>query len=180
MERPIAFLNRPSPVSAGAQFEPGGINVIPGSAIGGLVSQKISDVKVYGGIYYLPNEKIPEYNLGFSNDVGGVGYFFSEKNFGVAGTVKIPDLLTLTGYYGSIKTTSGFVEVVLGDLGASYLSVIYDRNSKIWDSEIGWTKEWGVKESAYVLVGLGYLPEAKVLNIYFWVHLYDVQSRRFV
>lgn len=50
MGRPIAFLNRPSPVSSGAQFEPRGLSVIPGSAIGGLLTQKISDMKVYGGV----------------------------------------------------------------------------------------------------------------------------------
>ncbi|MFA5838512.1 MAG: hypothetical protein WC849_01040 [Candidatus Paceibacterota bacterium] len=173
MGRPIAFLNRPSPVSAGAQFEPGGLSVIPGSAIGGLLTQKISDTKVYGGVYYLPNEKLPEYNIGFSNDVSSVGYFFSEKSFGVAGTIKIPDLLTLTGYIESLKTTSGFLEVVLGGLGAPYVSVVYDRNKKVYDSQVGWTKKWKVKEkeNVYVLLGLGYLPEAKVLNVYFWVHL---------
>lgn len=171
MGRPIAFLNRPSPVSAGAQFEPGGLSIIPGSTIGGLLTQKISNTKVYGGIYYLPNEKLPEYNIGFSNETGGIGYFFSEKSLGVAGTIKIPDLLTLTGYYESVKTTSGFVEVVLGDLGAPYLSVVYDRDDKIYNSEIGWTQEWPINKSAHVLVGFGYIPEAKMFNTYFWIHL---------
>lgn len=171
MPRPTAILNRPNIVTAGAQFEPGGVNVIPGAAIGGLFTQKLSDMKVYGGVYYLPNEKIPEYNIGFSNSVAGVGYFFSERNMGVAGTLKFSGL-TLTGYYESIKTTSCFAEVVLGDLGAPYVSVVYDRTNKTYDSEIGWTKEYSIySNNVYVLVGFGYLPEAKVLNVYFWVHL---------
>ena len=170
MARPVTFLNRPHPISAGAQFEPPSLGVIPGSAIGGLLTQKFSGGNLYGGVYYLPNEKLPEYNLGFSNDVGSFGGFFSERNSGVAGTVKFSGL-TLTGYYESIKTTSCFMEVVLGDLGAPYLSIVYDRKEKTYDSEVGWTREWEVDKNIYVLIGLGYLPEAKILNVYFWVHL---------
>ena len=172
MGRPIAFLNRPNPVTAGAQFEPGGLSAIPGSGIGVLLAQKVNGGNLYGGVYYLSKEKLPEYNIGLKYKSYTLGGFYSDRNYGIAGTIKVPDLLILTLYHESTKTNSGFVEVVLGDLGAPYVSVIYDRKEKLWDSEIGWTKEYSI-EKAYVLIliGLGYMPEAKVLNLYFWIHL---------
>lgn len=85
--------------------------------------------------------------------------------------MKIFDFLTFTGYIESIKTTSCFAEIVLGDLGAPYVSIVYDRNDKTYDSEIGWTQEWKLKENVFVLIGFGYLPETKAFNSYFWVHL---------
>lgn len=79
--------------------------------------------------------------------------------------------MTLTGYYESIKTTSGFVTITLGNLGDPYSWFVYDRTKKTWSSEIGWTKKYSIDTKTYILVGFGYFPEAKMFNTYFWIHL---------
>ena len=94
---------------------------------------------------------------------------FSEKHRSCRNN-KIPNLLTLTGYYESIKTTSGFVTITLGNLGDPYSWFVYDRTKKLGQVKLAGQK-YSIDTKTHILVGFGYFPEAKMFNTYFWIHL---------
>lgn len=173
MGRPTAFLNRPAPIDG--QFEPPALSIISGSATGAIISQKISESSIYGGIYYIPQNKIPEYNIGFKTGPIGIGGFWSKVNNGIAGTIK-NDFITLTGFHESQKTNSFFCEVRVEKFCDPYAFLIYDRNTKsLTNCEIGWTKSFALKPviddfNANTLVGMAYNTASKTANIYFWVY----------
>ncbi len=172
MGRPIAFLNRPTPLEG--QFEPGALRVIPGSATGVILKQQYSRTSyLTGGIYYIP-QKGPEIDMGIKIDEGSVGGMYNSGIWDVAGTYKI-DALRCTAYHNSEKINSFFCEVRTSFCNP-YAFVIYNRGTKSSENwEFGFTKTFSIKNSlpeviTKALVGLGYNGKTEMANIYFWLY----------
>lgn len=177
MPRPIS-LNRPSPVGHEAQFEPKGTTVIPGGGTGLLLVQKIKEiVSVSGGVYYLPSEKIPEYNAGVQTKVSNLSVmaagFYSKKKHGIGFTIQY-EPVKITGFWDSEKTLSGFSKFTIGEYGDAFCTFIYDRIAHhAQHFQIGLAKDYFVNVESLdfrCLFGCGYVTTNKVLNIYIWMY----------
>ncbi len=175
--RPVGFLNRPSPIGNGAQFEPPGTAVIPGSGTGVVLSQKMDNLSLYGSAYYAPDIEKADYNLGAKYNFGdfslSVCGFYNPENHGIASTLKSES--TTVTVFESKDLRSCFLEIPFGNFGSPFFTAVYDKGEeKLSSAEIGWTKGFDLRDSynnLKGLVGCGYITTDEVFNIYFWLYL---------
>ena len=176
MARPIAFLNRPMPISAGAHFEPPALAAIPGSSFGALALKEFDGFSVYGGVYTKGLD--PEANAGFKfmflgTEIKAGGFMnLNTSDKGIAGGFQNPVGQVVVYYTGS-RTTSLFYSVNLEGVIEPYITIVSkDRNSS---SEVGFTKTIKVSNeytnNLYGLLGLGYHIENKALMFYIWMYV---------
>jgi len=176
--RPIGFLNRPNPATAGGHFETSGTNMIPASATGVTLSKKINEsISLYQGVYYNQQKKLPEISIGsslrgISNEIKG-GVFLNKEQWGVATTIK-NSAFSVTGYYESEKIVSGCLEIYTPIIDP-YFVINYDRKRNIKnDMEFGFTKSFSLdsfQRGMNYLFGAGYNAISKTGNVYFWVYI---------
>ena len=172
--RPIT-LNRPSPVSGSAQFEPPALSVIPGSATGILMCEKLSsNLQVMGGMYYDPARKEPELNLGIFAKVfeldTKLGVFTKSSNEGIAATIGNENF-TLAGFYESKEKSSLFCEIRTKNFGAPYVSMVYNHLKHETSTGIGWTMSANLDYGLTGLLGCEYGPEERVGRFFVWIYL---------
>ncbi len=175
MARPIAFLNRPMPISAGAHFEPPALAAIPGSSFGALALKEFDGFSVYGGVYTKGLD--PEANAGFKFMFLGTeikaGSFLNlnTSDKGIAGGFKNPVGQVIV--YRTESTTSFFWTVNLGDVIDPYVTIVSKKNSN--NSEFGFTKTLKVSNQytndLYGLLGLAYNLENKAVMMYVWMYI---------
>ncbi len=187
MPKPICFLNRPLPVSAGGHFEPPSLGVIPGSGLGSNLIFKINDANTgYAGVYRSLNGQA-EYQLGYKTELQGweistAFNFDLDSIFG--GSLRLKSQWIDLTIFKNQEYTSSLLLLNLRNGISPYASMYFQekdyaeiRLNPDEHLEVGLTKTLSKKWeklpfSVNALFGAGYvvLPE-KFFNVYFQFYI---------
>ena len=171
MSRPIS-IQRPNPVSDGAQFMPPSKAVIPGAASGvAMRNGDLSSSWKMVGVYYLPDARTAELDAGFKEKFSELAsvegaLFYSRGRYGVAATVSEAWLSGMI-YAESDSLQSLFVKVVTKSAGEPYLTLVHNRELLTNSWEVGWTKVVAIPGTPIqMLYGVGYSVTNKLGRFY--------------
>lgn len=190
--RPVAFINRPNPVSNAGNFEPPCKSVIPGPAFGvlGRINLDKIDSDLMVGLYQTRKNAV-ELNFGIQQNlnwsvfrkVGISGYHSSRKNGNgkyTSGIVlnselKRLSLMFFSGRDADSKTYSGFAHFNTSENTAIFTCIVH-RDEKWEKIEVGAYKLLSEKilgtEVEYLL-GIGYnYSEIKPDSINFYLQVW--------
>jgi hypothetical protein len=165
---------RPTPISAGAHFEPFPYFIIPGGALGIYVNYNNEFLHLGTGVSYDDINKIPEANFGFIINKGNysvhLAALISQKR--KIGTVKTKTDNATLMFCASSDSLYSFHISYSTDIVDPFFVVLYNwQQKKFVRYQFGITKTLIAPYDTEVLVGCGYEPINKEAKIYFWMYL---------